>query len=105
MPSRPPPCAADLPALTAFARGYLHEDVHAEYGSGLDAASAFVGDASPEELRQLIDELERVARAFTGRGAQRRIARFFTADLRASWTPATSADLHALIARLRRSDR
>lgn len=101
MPSRRLPGAADLPALTAFARGYLHEDVNIEYGSGLDAATAFVNDASAEERRQLIDDLERVVRACEGRGAKARIARFFTEELRASWTPATLADLRALIARIR----
>src|ERR1700754_4829683 len=100
MPSRPVPTAADLPALTAFARGYLHEDVNAAYGGALGAAPACVGDASPEERRQLIADLERVARACPGRGAAARVARFFSQELRASWSPGTFADLRALIARL-----
>lgn len=105
MPSRRLPEAADLPALTAFARGYLHEDVNAEHGSGLDAATAFVRDASPEERRQLIADLERVFRACEGRGAHARARRFFAQELRASWTPATIGDVRALITRLRQSGR
>jgi CdiI immunity protein len=99
---RPPhlPRAADLPALTAFVRGYLHEDVLAEHGSALDAATAFAGDASRDERRQLIDELERVARALDGRSTTD-VTRFFAHDLRSAWTPATIDDVRSLIARLR----
>jgi hypothetical protein len=98
MPSRRLPRAIDLPALAAFTRAYLHEDAIAEYGGGLDAATAFGQDASPEERRQLVDDLERVIRAFDGRA--KGMTRFFTRELRAAWAPATIADLRSLIARV-----
>jgi hypothetical protein len=101
LPRLPQP--ADLPALTAFVRGYLHEDVLAEHGSALDAATAFARDASPEERHQLVDELERIASALDASPAPR-VARFFTHDLRAAWTPATVDDLRALITRIRAVD-
>jgi hypothetical protein len=103
MRTRRLPRAADLPALTAFARGYLHEDVLAEHGSALDAATAFAQDASPDERHQLLDELERVAHALAASPASR-VTRFFTHDLRAAWTPATVDDLRSLIARIRAAD-
>jgi hypothetical protein len=92
MPSRRPPRAADLPALQAFARGYLHEDV----ASPENAIEAFAHDASPAERRQLLTDLQRVAAAMDAG----RLAHFFIHDLRASWAPRTIGDLQALIARL-----
>ena len=97
------PRAADLPALAAFVRGYLHEDVIAEYGSAPDAATAFAHDASPEERRLLADDLDRLAHAFQGQPVGR-LSRYFTEELRASWTPSTVADLRLLIARLESPD-
>ena len=47
--------AAHRDALIAFVRGYLHEDVLAEYGSAEGAAHAFAEDASDAE-RQLVAE-------------------------------------------------
>lgn len=97
------PRAVDLPALAAFARAYLHEDVIVEHGSGAGAAAAFARDASPDERRRLIVELERLAQALDGQ-PQARLARFFTENLRARWTPATIADLRSLIAALKAAD-
>jgi len=103
MPHRRLPRAAALPTLAAFARGYLHEDVIAEHGSAPDAAAAFARDASPDERRRLAEDLERLARALDGQPPAR-IARYFTEELRASWTPSTAADLRLLIARLEPPD-
>jgi hypothetical protein len=91
------PRAVDLPALAAFARAYLHEDVIAEHGSAVGAAAAFASDASPDERRRLVAELQQLAHAFDGKSAGR-LARFFTEELRASWAPASVADLRSLIA-------
>ncbi len=100
MPSRRhPPRSVDLPALAAFARAYLHEDAIVEYGSGFDAAAAFARDASPEERRRLVVDLERVIGALEGRRAGR-VTRFFAEELRAGWAPATIDDLRSLIARV-----
>jgi FMN phosphatase YigB (HAD superfamily) len=92
--------AADLPALAAFARGYLHEDLLVEHGSATNAAAAFARDASPDERRQLVDDLEQLLRAFEGRHASR-VAKFFSDELRAAWTPASLDDVQALLAFLR----
>lgn len=94
------PRAADLPALAAFARGYLHEDLLVEHGSAVHAAAAFARDASPDERRQLVDDLDRLLRAFHGRPASR-LAKFFTDELRAAWAPTSVDDLQSLIAQLR----
>jgi hypothetical protein len=99
MRSRRLPRAVDLPALVAFARAYLHEDVIVEHGTAAEAAAAFARDASPDERRQLVDDLNRLARALDGRPADR-VARFFTDELRAAWTPTSIADLHSLIAHI-----
>ena len=94
------PSPDDLPALTAFARGYLHEDVLAEHGTPEAAASAFARDASPDERHQLIAELERLTTALA-ESPPNRLKRFFTHNLRAAWTPETVDDLRSLIARIR----
>ncbi len=99
MRKRPLPRASDLPALAPFARGYLHQDVIAEYGTAVDAAAAFAEDASNEERRQLIDDLERLARALDGKSASQ-VARYFTDQLRAAWAPTSAADLRALVRRI-----
>ena len=93
------PRASDLPALAAFARGYLHEDVIAEYGNAVDAAAAFAEDASAEERRQLAADLERLAQALDGKPALQ-LAHYFNEELRAAWTPASAADIRSLIAAL-----
>ena len=103
MRSRRLPRAVDLPTLAAFARAYLHEDVSAEHGSGLEAATAYARDASADEQRQLVDDLERLARALDGKPVNQ-LTHFFTQELRASWTPATVADLRALISRIESID-
>jgi hypothetical protein len=75
-----------LAAVAGFVRGYLHEDVLAEHGSAARAAAAFCEDATPEERSRLADGLARlveVARAWP----PARLARFFTRELGAAWTP------------------
>lgn len=100
MRKRQLPRASDLPALAAFARGYLHQDVIAEYGSAVNAAAAFTEDASDEERRGLLDDLERLTHAADGKSASQ-VARYFTDELRAAWTPTSLADLRSLIAAIK----
>ena len=52
---------ADVPAFADFARGYLHQDLMVEYGSALDAARAFVRDATDAERRAVVTDLARLA--------------------------------------------
>lgn len=100
MTRRRAPRASDLPALRAFARAYLHEDVLAEHGSADAAAAAFARDASDAERSQLVAELERLERLVRAWPAAR-LARFFTDRLGAAWTPASVAELRAMRERLR----
>jgi hypothetical protein len=93
------PRATELPALAAFARGYLHQDVIAEYGSAVGAVAAFAEDASGDERRQLEADLERLLRALEGRSATT-VARYFGDELGAAWVPASVADVRALLARI-----
>lgn len=100
MTRRRPPRARDLPALAAFARAYLHEDVLAEHGDAGGAAAAFARDAADEERLALAADLERLIRAVRAWPAAR-LARYFDAELRAAWSPESLAELETMIARLR----
>jgi hypothetical protein len=93
------PPASQLPALAAFARGYLHQDLIAEYGSAAGAAAAFAADAAGDERQDLIENLERLAAALDGKSASQ-VSRYFTEELRAAWAPDSAADVRALIAAL-----
>jgi hypothetical protein len=93
------PRASEVPALAAFARGYLHQDVIAEHGSAAGAATAFANDASDEERRALVADLERLTHALEGKPAPQ-ATRYFTEELRAAWAPASVTDLRSLIAAL-----
>jgi hypothetical protein len=44
------------PAIRAFARGYLHQDAQAEYGSARAAAAQFCRDADRGQIDQLRTE-------------------------------------------------
>jgi hypothetical protein len=45
-----------FPAFSQFLRGYLHEDFEEEFGGPFEAAEAFVGDSTDEELAEAMDE-------------------------------------------------
>jgi CdiI immunity protein len=90
------PRPADLPALAAFARAYLHEDLIAEYGSAPKAAAAFAQDASADERRQLLADLNRLLHALAHYPANR-AARYFTKELHASWSPGSADDVRSLV--------
>jgi hypothetical protein len=93
------PRASEVPALAAFARAYLHQDVIVESGSATGAATAFAEDASDEERRALIADLEKLVHALDAKPAAQ-LGRYFTEELRAAWAPASVADLRSLIAAL-----
>jgi CdiI immunity protein len=46
----PTNAAPEFPALRDFLSGYLHQDFQDEYGSAVEAAKAFCGDASDWEI-------------------------------------------------------
>jgi hypothetical protein len=90
---------AKFPAIEAFAAGYLNQDVHAIYGGPLGAADAFRADASPAELRALLDEWG-AFRASLPRGASAdRLARFQHA-FEAGWAPSRFSQVASVFARL-----
>lgn len=86
---------ADVPAFADFARGYLHQDLMVEYGSALDAARAFVRDATDAERRAVVTDLARLAAA-AAEWSPRRLGRWFHDDLRAAWAPASVDELEDL---------
>jgi CdiI immunity protein len=47
----------DFPYLREFARGYLHQDAIAEYGSAEGAAKAYVNDLSGESRKAVAAEI------------------------------------------------
>ena len=91
-----------FPALTAFAKGYLHEDFPEVHGSARDAAAAFAAEAAPEERRQLIEELESLMRLFASLPV-RAVRRFITDDLGSRWEPKSREELLELLEVIRRS--
>lgn len=87
---------SDFPALTSFARGYLHEDFPEIHGSAVAAAAAFSVDADPEERRQLVRELEALARVAEVRSV-RDLRRFVTRDLGSRWEPTSRDEIMELL--------
>ena len=85
-----------FPALTAFAKGYLHEDFPEVHGSARDAAAAFSSEASPEERRQLAGELESLT-SLLARLPVRAVRRFITDDVGSRWEPKSREELVELL--------
>ena len=84
-----------FPALTAFVRGYLHEDFPEVHGSLGGAARAFTRDATPDERQQLSEELESLLRSTSGH-TPGEIQRFITAELGSRWEPGSREALAEL---------
>lgn len=93
---------ASLPALAAFARGYLHQDLTLQYGTAAAALSAFCHDADVGERDDLAADLTRLAKRAQG-WSHARLATFFVRELGAAWAPATLDDLRALEREARQS--
>ena len=85
-----------FPSLMAFLRGYLHEDFPEVHGSLRGAVTAFSKDASPDERRQLADELAALLRV-VGDRPERDLKRFVTAELGSRWEPGARDDLAELL--------
>jgi hypothetical protein len=95
--------ATSFPALAAFLKGYLHQDFGQEHGSVSAAAAAFCRDASPDERRQLVTELQRLLDV-TDVSPARAVARFISRDLGSAWSPRSRRDLAGMLAVLRAHD-
>jgi len=93
--------AAHRDALIAFVRGYLHEDVLAEYGSAEGAAHAFAQDASEAERRLVAEALEHVGSRVQSEPAQQ-IGGVFRDEFRSAWMPSSGAEVLTLARALRK---
>ena len=51
---------SDFPLLREFARGYLHQDVMAEFGNAQSAARAYLADLPEKDLPSLREETARM---------------------------------------------
>jgi hypothetical protein len=85
------------PALRAFCRGYLHQDVLDEHGSATAAIAAFRAESSAAEQRALEADWRRFATDTAGWPLQR-VADFFADTLGAAWRPGGADDLTAFAA-------
>jgi len=85
----------EFPCLRVFVRGYLHEDFVQVHGSPLAAATAFCGDASPEERERLNREIAALVEMTEG-GSPRAPGRFLTESLGSHWAPRSTDELRAL---------
>ena len=95
---------AAYPALTRFARAYLHEEFVQEYGGAVEAVRAFRADATAEECRALAAELEQLAEASSG-WPPARLAEFVARTIRAAWATPSSETLREMAAELGASRR
>ena len=92
--------SGDLPALRAFLRGYLHQDFAAVHGSVRAAAEAFLADASAEERKQVIGELETLVETVS-KQKTRSIPGFITDGLGSGWMPRSEEEILELLDALR----
>ena len=91
---------AHVPALSNFARAYLHEDFEAEYGSPAGAAAAFAADASETERADLTREIEHLTTTAT-RWSLAALQRFMTREIGGAWRPESVEDVRALVPALK----
>lgn len=84
----------EYPALHEMLPAYLHQDFGEEYGSACDAAKAFVGDASGDEVRNVCEEWAALRKAFDGRP----LAKLQEAlrALGAAWMPRSEKEIRAV---------
>lgn len=78
--------AQDSPAVSAFLRGYLHQDFREEHGTLAQAFQAFWADANADDRRRFLDEWRAFLALSEGRSwvdVRRALER-----LGAVWTPA-----------------
>lgn len=57
--------SVEYPVITAFVRGYLHQDAAAEYGSAAAAAQQFYRDADCTQIQRLHREWNEFRRRHT----------------------------------------
>ncbi len=93
-------------ALTAFVRGYLHQDYAHVSGSPAAALEAFWRDASDRERQQLARDLEALSRQLAGADPAK-VIDVLTGRFGSGWLPAGREDIDQLVetaSRLRAAD-
>jgi hypothetical protein len=98
-PSRATAARQRFPAIEAFTAAYLNQDVHDVYGGPLQAAKAFLADASAGDVRALRDEWTAFEATLPHGASAERLARFQHA-FAAGWTPSRFSQVAAVFARL-----
>lgn len=89
-----------FPVFTSLVRGYLHEDFPQVHGSVLAAVAAFCADASPDERRQLVRELETLVKWGATRPT-RDVQSFVTKELGSRWEPASRDEILEMLEAVR----
>ena len=89
-----------FPRLAEFFQGYLHQDFLDEYGSVESAASTYLSDSNPNQVRQLKSEWEKflavVRKHASTPSTQLSSFRRAMVELGSSWRPQTLADIDTL---------
>jgi CdiI immunity protein len=97
-PPAPSPAGAtpvDYSALRDFMRGYLNQDFADEYGSAAEAAEAFCGDASDEEIREVAEQWKTFVKSTAGQSLDK-INKMLAQDLQSGWAVTDAAELEAI---------
>lgn len=92
--------SSGFPVLGSLVRGYLHEDFPEVHGSVLSAVAAFCADASPEERRKLVRELETLMKWGAGRPS-RDLQSFVRKELGSRWEPASRDEILEILQAVR----
>lgn len=88
-----------FPAIEAFTAAYLNQDVHEIYGGPLQAAEAFLADATPSDVRALREEWAAFHAALPRGASADRLARFQQA-FASGWLPSRFSQVAAVFARV-----
>jgi CdiI immunity protein len=81
----------NFPALLAFLPAYLHQDFREEYDSAADALTAFLSEASGDEIGNVREEWTRFRKNFAGRPL--REIQGALEQLGSAWLPEKEAEL------------
>jgi hypothetical protein len=94
------PKSQQFPRLVEFCQGYLHQDFLEEYGSVESAASTYLADTNPNQVRQLKSEWDNflavVREHASTPSTQLSSFRKAMIEFGASWRPQTLADIDTL---------
>lgn len=88
--------AEHYPQLSAFLRGYLHEDFQFEHGTVLAARAAYFSQASFEERHEFAEDCQRFLRVIDGvplNSVREVLRRVFLC----AWSPRTLVEVAAVL--------